>query len=84
LSQVGDNGQEENIDSDGGSVDLLKSTEDPVGDDLTSVKNCHRQSLAGSLRRDLKVGRQEVGSGISTLSFGSSALSSNERWQLEL
>jgi hypothetical protein len=41
LSQVGDNGQEENIDSDGGSVDLLKSTEDPVGDDLTSVKNCH-------------------------------------------
>lgn len=41
LSQVGDNSQEENIDSDGGSVDLLKSTEDPVGDDLTSVKNCH-------------------------------------------
>jgi hypothetical protein len=41
LSQVGDNSQEENIDSDGGSVDLLKSTEDPVGDDLTSVKKCH-------------------------------------------
>ena len=41
LSQVGDNGQEENIDSDGGSMDSLKSTEDPVGDDLTSVKNCH-------------------------------------------
>jgi hypothetical protein len=41
LSQVGDNSQEENIESDGGSVDLLKSTEDPVGDDLTSVKKCH-------------------------------------------
>jgi hypothetical protein len=127
LSPIGDTGQEENITSDGGNVDLLKSTEDPVSDDLAvfdnamlktlysefssgvkrsnsfpnfstlsisdfdmfsvgdsaagedipSVNNRHRQSLAGSLRRDVRVGRQEVGSGISALSFNSSALSSN-------
>lgn len=57
--------------------DMFSVCDSAAGEDIPYINSRYRQSLAGSQRRDLKVGRPEMGSGISALSFNSSILQSN-------
>lgn len=57
--------------------DMFSVCDSATGEDMPHINSRYRQSLAGSQRRDLKVGRPETGSGISALSFNSSMLQSN-------
>lgn len=57
--------------------DMFSVGDSAAGEDVTAANNRHRQSLIGSSRRELKVGRREQGSCISALSFNSNAHLSN-------